>query len=159
MSVDESKSFDYSQLQAQLDSLQASAVKLDIKSFKRLQELLKERYREDIEASAKSAEREAKRKLTPEWNERIKETRAEVEETIKQRPDVAADLFIGSGEYKDKQTGRKRIPLRASDLSAEEKSMLPRWYYSNDGIPVEPVAQMFGFGSGKEMVEACLSIH
>jgi hypothetical protein len=159
LSVDESKSFDYSQLQAQLDSLQASAIKLDVKSFKRLQELLKERYREDIEASAKSAEREAKRKLTPEWNERIKETRAEVEETIKQRPDVAADLFIGSGEYKDKQTGRKRIPLRASDLSAEEKSMLPRWYYSNDGIPVEPVAQMFGFGSGKEMVEALKAYH
>ena len=110
--------------------LKAEAAGLDAKSFKRIQDLIQKRYQEDIAAAMKRAEAEQKTLQSKEWKEAAKEIRKEVEADIRQRPDVAADLLIGSGELGGKQLERKNYPLRAEDLTAEQKASLPRRYYS-----------------------------
>ena len=56
----------------------------------------------------KRAEAEQKTLQSKEWKEAAKEIRKEVEADIKQRPDVAADLLIGSGELGGKQLEMER---------------------------------------------------
>ena len=133
--------------------LKAEAAGLDAKSFKRIQDLIQKRYQEDIAAAMKRAEAEQKALQSKEWKEAAKEIRKEVEADIKQRPDVAAGLLIGSGELGGKQLERKNYPLRAEDLTAEQKASLPRRYYSKDGVPVDMMANLFGFTSGDRLVE------
>ena len=133
--------------------LKAEAAGLDAKSFKRIQDLIQKRYQEDIAAAMKRAEAEQKTLQSKEWKEAAKEIRKEVEADIKQRPDVAADLLIGSGELGGKQLERKNYPLRAEDLSEAQKASLPRRYYSKDGVPVDMMANLFGFTSGDRLIE------
>ena len=133
--------------------LKAEAAGLDAKSFKRIQDLIQKRYQEDIAAAMKRVEAEQKTLQSKEWKEAAKEIRKEVEADIKQRPDVAADLLIGSGELGGKQLERKNYPLRAEDLSEAQKASLPRRYYSKDGVPVDMMANLFGFTSGDRLIE------
>lgn len=135
------------------NQLKAEAAGLDAKSFKRIQDLIQKRYQEDIAAAMKRAEAEQKTLQSKEWKEAAKEIRKEVEADIKQRPDVAADLLIGSGELGGKQLERKNYPLRAEDLTEAQKASLPRRYYSKDGVPVDMMANLFGFTSGDRLVE------
>lgn len=135
------------------NQLKAEAAGLDAKSFKRIQDLIQKRYQEDIAAAMKRAEAEQKTLQSKEWKEAAKEIRKEVEADIKQRPDVAADLLIGSGELGGKQLERKNYPLRAEDLTEAQKASLPRRYYSKDGVPVDMMANLFGFTSGDRLIE------
>jgi hypothetical protein len=136
---------------AKLDNLRAEAAGLDAKSFEKIQKLIQKRFEEDLAASMKRAERDQKRTQTKEWKERSAELEKEVEATIRQRPDVMADLLVGSGELAGKKL-KQRFPLRADDLTAEQKAGLPRHYYSADGLPIDAAANLVGYTSGEEMV-------
>ena len=140
-------------IEDRMNNLRAAAAGLDSKSFKTMQELIKQRHEEDLQAALKRAEAEQKTLQSKEWKEAAKEIRKEVEADIKQRPDVAADLLIGSGELGGKQLERKNYPLRAEDLSEAQKASLPRRYYSKDGVPVDMMANLFGFTSGDRLIE------
>ena len=135
-----------------LDNLRASGLGLDLKSFQRLQKLYEERHKADVEASLKHTEREQARRQTKEWKDNKAEMAKDVEETIRQRPDVAADLFIGSGELYGEKL-QQRFTLRAGDLTPEQRSALPAHYTSAHGLPVDDVAHMFGYTSGDVMVD------
>ena len=65
-----------------------------------------------------------------------REIRKESEADVRARPDVQADLLIGSGELGGKKLERNRYELRAEDLSPEQKAALPRHYYAKDGVPL-----------------------
>ena len=135
-----------------MDNLRAEAAGLDSKSFKKMQELIKQRHEEDLQAAIKQAEKEQAATQTKEWKDNAREIRKQVDKDIRQRPDVAADLLVGSGELQGQKL-KQRYPLRAEDLTDLQKSMLPRHYYSKEGLPVDGVAQMFGFHSGDAMVD------
>lgn len=135
-----------------MDNLRAEAAGLDSKSFKRLQDMIQKRHAEDVEAALRQAQKEQTATQTKEWKENAKEIRKAVDADIRQRPDVAADLLVGSGELQGQKL-KQRYPLRAEDLTDLQKSMLPRHYYSKEGLPVDGVAQMFGFHSGDAMVD------
>ena len=62
-------------------------------------------------------------------------------------------MLIGSGELGGKQLERKNYPLRAEDLTDAQKASLPRRYYSKDGVPVDMMANLFGFTSGDRLIE------
>lgn len=136
----------------ELDNLKASGVGLDLKTFQRIQKLVQERYTRDVEASRRSAEREQSRRQTAEWKANKAQVAEEVEATLRQRPDIAADLFIGSGEYFGEKL-QQRFTLRSGDLTAEQRATLPEHYVSKNGLPVDDVARLFGFVSGDAMVE------
>lgn len=138
--------------QDHFDNLRANATGLDLPSYRRIQDQINKRYAEDIEKAQARAEREQTREQTKTWKDNKAEVAKEVEATIRQRPDVAADLFVGSGELYGQKL-RQRYTLRADDLSAAQKASLPNHYVSANGLPVDEVARMFGYQSGDQMVE------
>lgn len=134
-----------------MDNLRAESVGLDLPSYRKLQEQIQKRFEEDLEKANKRAEREQKKRQGAEWKANEAVVRSQVEETIRQRPDVAADLFLSSGElYGDKLEQKYR--LAKSDLTEDQQAMLPNHYYANNGLPVDNVARMFGYTSGDAMV-------
>ena len=135
-----------------MNNLRAAAAGLDSKSFKTMQELIRQRHEEDVQAAIKRAEKEQAATQTKEWKENAKEIRKAVDADIRQRPDVAVDLLVGSGELQGQKL-KQRYPLRAEDLTDLQKSMLPKHYYAKDGLPVDGVANMFGFHSGDAMID------
>lgn len=135
-----------------LDNLKASGLGLDLKSFQRIQKLVQERHASDVEAAQKSAEREQARRQTKEWKDNKAEVAKDVEATIRQRPDVAADLFLGSGELYGEKL-RQRFTLRSEDLTPEQRASLPAHYVSRNGLPVDEVGRLFGYQSGDAMVD------
>ena len=142
----------------ELDQLRANATGLDIQSYRRLQKLIQERYRLDVEKSIEINKKREAKEQTAEWKANEAEVKKEVESQIRQRPDVAADLFLGSGElYGEKM--RQRFTLRAEDLTPEQKELLPSHYVSANGFPADEVAKLFGYGSGDAMVDALARYH
>jgi hypothetical protein len=136
-----------------MEALKANATGLDVKTYRKLQEQIQARFKEDLEAAQARAEKIEKKTLTQEWRDNLKETRAEVEATLKQRPDIAADLFLGSGELHGTKI-RQRYSLDAADLTPEQIAMLPERYVSKSGLPADATAQLFGFPNKESMIEA-----
>ena len=139
-------------IEDRMNNLRAAAAGLDSKSFKTMQELIKQRHEEDLQTAIKRAEKEQAATQTKEWKENAREIRKQVETDIRQRPDVAADLFLRAGEMQgQKLKGEYR--LRTEDLSEAQRALLPKEYYAKDGLPVDGVANLFGFHSGDAMVD------
>lgn len=133
-------------------NLKANAIGLDAKSWKNLQDSLKARHESDLVAAVKRAEAQQRQEQTSDWKANLKLVRKEVERTIRQRPDVASDLFVNSGEYEGTKLNQ-RIPLRADDLTDEQKAALPSTYYAKTGLPVADVARLFGYQDGQHLIE------
>lgn len=131
---------------------------LDQKSVEAIDRKIEARHKEDMVIAERRALEEQRRTQTKEWKENRAAMLEEVKSTLRQKADVAADLFVGSGElYGNKIRGR--IPLRADDLTAEQKARLPDHYYAREGFPVEQAAHMFGYGSGEAMIDALAKYH
>lgn len=141
-----------------MDTLRAGAVGLDLKTYRKLQEQIQARYKEDIETAQARAEKLEKKTLTSEWRENLEQVKKEVDETIRQRPDVAADLFLGSGELFGEKL-RQRYSLAADGLTPEQIAALPKQYVSAKGLPADDVAQLFGYANKDAMVEALAEYH
>lgn len=131
----------------------ANAIGMTVDQFKRYDELIQQRHAEDIEAATKRAQTEQAREHTKQWKDDRKALRQEVSEEIRNRPDVAADLFFGAGELYGKKIPLASVKLDASALTPEQKAGLPRTYYGEKGIHPDDVANIFGYGSGDAMVE------
>lgn len=135
-----------------MDGLKASATGLDLKSFQKMQELIHQRYAEDLHAATNRAMKEQARTQSAEWRSNRADMAKEVDQTIRQRPDIAADLFLGSGEFQGKKL-QQRFTLRAEDLTPEQQAALPDHYVSKNGLPPDEVGRLFGYPSGDMMVE------
>ena len=131
----------------------AAALGMTVDQFKRYDELIAKRHAEDIEAATKRAMEERGREQTKQWKDDRKALRAEVSDDIRQRPDVAADLFFGAGELYGKRVPLGSVKLDAKTLTDEQKSALPRNYYGEHGLHPDDVANLFGYGSGGAMLD------
>jgi hypothetical protein len=143
---------------SQLSRIRATVAGLDKKTFEKLQNILHARHAEDLAAAMKRAEKNQKKIQSAEWKKQTEEIAKEVEATINQRPDVAADMLIGRGELDGKQI-QQRVPIFEGDLTEAQKATLPKWYYSKTGVRTDEVAALFGFPSGDAMVKALGDYH
>ena len=137
----------------QLDQLTATAGGLDVKSFERLQQLLDKRFADDIEVARKRADREQKKTQTMEWKSNLRDVTREWDERLRDRPDMAADLFFNTGELGGVKLPKK-YRISSEDLTPEEKAALPANYVSKTGLPIDQLAKMFGFPSRAGLIEA-----
>lgn len=130
----------------------AAALGMTVDQFKRYDQLMQQRYAEDIAESTKRAEAEQAKEHTKQWKADRKALRVEVSSDIRNRPDVAADLFFGEGDLYGKKLESK-VKLDADSLTPEQKATLPKDYYGSAGLHPDDVANLFGYGSGDAMVE------
>jgi hypothetical protein len=131
----------------------ANALGMTVDQFRRYDELLAKRHAEDVEATTRRAMEDRGREQTREWRDNRKAVRQEVSADIRQRPDVAADLFFGSGELYGKKVPLGSVKLDASALTDAQKAALPRNYYGEHGLHPDDVANLFGYGSGGAMLD------
>jgi hypothetical protein len=136
-----------------LDTIDPKAVGLPEAHWIHLQELAQRQYEDDLGAAQKRAEREATKRETADWKDKRVDMQKEVEAETRARPNVAADLFIGSGELNGEKL-QQRFTLREADLTPEQRAALPDHYVSKNGLPVDDTAALFGYGSGDSMVDA-----
>lgn len=130
----------------------AAALGMTVDQFKAYDKLIQQRHAEDIAAATKRAETEKARELTKEWKSNRADLRKEVAESIRNRPDVAVDLFLAGDGLYGRRT-KMAYKLDAAALSEKQKAMLPPEYYGKDGLNPDDVANLFGYGSGEAMVD------
>jgi hypothetical protein len=134
------------------DNLKAESLGIDKDTFRRIQAGMEKQHEADIEAAQKRAMAEQTKRQSVEWKANRAEMSKQVAQDIRQRPDIASDLFLGSGELFGKKL-RQRYTLAADELTPEQRAALPKEYVSKNGLPPDQVASMFGYNTGKEMVD------
>ncbi len=136
-----------------LANLQAKSVGLPADAFAKLQDRIRRQQADQIATALKRTTAAAEKRNSAEWRANRREMQKEVAANIRQRPDIAADLFLGSGEHLGTKI-RQRFTLAADSLSPEQKAVLPGHYISADGLPPDYVASMFGYSGRDELVSA-----
>lgn len=134
-----------------ITNLQASTVGMDAERFQKLKGLIQTRAEEDLRKTQAVLEKEQARRQTREWKSNSSDMAKEVSAEIRNRPDVASDLFIGSGEFYGKKL-QQRFTLAEDSLTDVQKAALPEHYVSKNGLNPDAVAGLFGYSSGDEMV-------
>jgi hypothetical protein len=134
------------------DNIKAESLGIDKDTFRRIQAAMEKQHEADIEVAQKRAVAEQTKRQGAEWKANRAEMAKTVAVDIRQRPDVAADLFLGNGELFGKKL-RQRYTLAADELTPEQKAALPKEYVSKNGLPPDQVASMFGYSTGAEMVD------
>lgn len=140
------------------DNLRAQSVGLDLPTFRRLQDQIRKSHEEDITAAIKHNEKLEAQRQTKEWKSNRVDMAREAAADIRQRPDIAADQFIGSGELFGKKLAG-RYTLRADDFTLEQRAAMPAHYTSASGLPADQVAGMFGYGSKDELASALTRVN
>lgn len=131
----------------------AAAIGMTVDQFRKYDAAIAKRHAEDVTAATKRAMEEKAREQTKQWKDDRKALRQDIAEDIRQRPDVAADLFFGAGELYGKKVPLGSVKIDASALTEAQKEGLPRNYYGEHGLHPDDVANLFGYGSGDAMVE------
>lgn len=131
----------------------ANSFGLPVTHFREYDKLLQSQYASDLKFATDRAMKEQAQEKTKQWKEDRKALRVEVAASIRQRPDVAADLFFGSGELYGKKVPMASVKMDASKLAPEQKAGLPRAYYGEHGLNPDEAASLFGYPSGDAMVQ------
>ena len=138
-----------------METLRANAYGLNKDTYNKYMKGVHQRYADDIAAATERQIKLEKKTLTKEWRENLADVKVEVDTSIRQRPDVAADLFFGAGELKGVKI-RQRYSLAADDLTPDQIAALPKQYVSKSGLPADETAQMLGFVNRNELVESLI---
>lgn len=130
----------------------AAAAGMTVDQYGRYMKLIAKRRQEDLDAIvSKVAEGERKRQ-TAEWKANTKTVRQEVDNDIRNRPDIAADSLLRDGVlFGDRVEPRPK--LAADSLTEEQKAALPKEFVAKDGMNPDDLASLFGYNDGASMVE------
>lgn len=128
----------------------ANAIGMTKDQYRRYMRLIEQRQKEDLEASAKRALEEQRRRQTKEWKQNYNELRPQVSREIDLRPDVMANKFFGQNEL----NGKKVEPVKIGEdyITPEQKAMLPKSYVAKRGVRPDDIAPQFGYETGSEMI-------
>ncbi len=116
----------------------------------RYMKLIEQRHKEDEAFAQEHAEADQKKKQTAEWKANKAAVAKEVSTDIRDRPDVAADLFFGAKELYGEPVAKQK--LDSAKLTPEQKALLLKDYYGPDGINPDDAARLFGYDTGDTLV-------
>lgn len=139
------------------ENITPTALGMDAAHYQKYLDALDKQSDADLRTATAHAEKEQTKRQGSEWKANRAEMVKEVAPEIRQRPDIAADLFFGQGElYGKKVAGR--FTLDESKLSDAQKAALPDHYVSASGVDPDQIAGVFGYSSGNEMVQALVGV-
>lgn len=135
----------------------AGAIGMTVTQYNRYQRLIEQRNQEDQAFQLEQAKKQEKREQTKEWKENEAKVRDEVAPEMANRPDIAADNFFRDATLHGAKLGNV-YKIGSDFLSEEQKEGLPKAYYSKLGIDPDSVAGLFGYQSGKMMVDKLVEL-
>jgi hypothetical protein len=134
----------------------AAAIGMTVDRYKRYSAAIVAQRSADTEAAMKRTQALETKRQTKEWKENRKELRPQVAASIRERADVAADLFFRERMYNGQLL--KQLPkLSPEGLSDEAKAGL-KSIIAKDGVPADIIGRQFGFQTGNEMAQALLEL-
>ena len=123
----------------------------------RYMELIAERNEKDLEFQKEQAEKAERQRQTAEWKQNFGRVREEVATDIKQRPDIAADTFLRTGELPNGEKFRK-VKLDPTKIDPELREKVPQDYLRKGGMDPDDLAGHFGYQSGDALVRGLAKI-
>lgn len=134
----------------------ATAIGMTKESYQRWKAKLEERQAQDLEKAQARAMRDQERRLKPEWKAHEAEERKAAAQEVNQHPDVMSDDFFRHGEYLGKQMST--MPrLNPEFLTPEQQAGISRRMQAKKGLNPDDVAGLFGFATGKDMVDSMVA--
>lgn len=130
----------------------ANAIGMTKDQYRRYMKLIGDRQKEDLEAAAKRALEEQRKKQTVEWKKNRAELRPQVVDQLNERPDIAAQKLLGQGEL----FGDKVEPVRLGEdyLTPAQREALPKSWVTKRGANPSDIAALTGHPSGDAMIES-----
>lgn len=131
----------------------AKALNLTEPEFKRYSAKIEAIDRAATEKVAAAAEREAKKRLSPEWKKNEAEIETEVRADLRSRPDIAADNYLRTGELPTGET-RPRVYLNRAAVESAVGDGRLKALTSSTGVHPDDIAPFLGFKTGAELVNS-----
>lgn len=125
---------------------------MTIKQRERYMQLIEERNASDVAALEKKIQEQLERERSKEWKANKEAVRAEVESGIADRPDIAADRYLSTGELYGEKGPKPKI--NPEGLDEAQRKALPPEFLGPDGLAADDLAGLFGYPSGKALVDA-----
>jgi hypothetical protein len=114
-------------------------------------ELIAKQNEEDLKFQKEQAEKSERQRQTAEWKTNFTRLRAEEAERIRQRPDIAADTFLRTGELPNGEKFQK-IKLDSTKIDPALRERTPQDYLARGGMDPDALAGHFGYQSGDALV-------
>lgn len=119
------------------------------------------RYSQKIENAAQAgyerllnrAYAQIRKERGPQWLERLGQNRAVVEQEFFGRRDMQAAFYLRYGQHPSGAPLESSIKLDRSSVSGELADRLPGGYFGKDGLSADEAGEIFGYGSGEEMLQ------
>lgn len=120
-------------------------------TYNRYVQAIENQWLNEREVNEERLRRKEARRQSREWRDNRKEMRQEVADRIGERPDVAAESFFREGKLHGLQV-TTRPKLRADLVPPEYREIL-KPYLSKLGLAPDDVAGLFGYGTGRQMLD------
>ena len=117
--------------------------------WKRYQALIEKQNDAEYKARYDRALKEEKKRLAPEWAQKIQDMRKQVVESFAGMPRFIADKGFQDGEFK----------FMSSALTDGQKAVLPKSYYGKDGKLPDNIAHLTGHSSGDALLQDLMDLH
>jgi hypothetical protein len=130
----------------------AAAIGMTKDQYQKYMKLIDKRQAEDLEHHQAQAEKIEREHQTKEWKENFDRVHESVKSEIRNRPDIAADLYLREGELYGEKAGK--VKLARSALTPEQVQALPKGYVDLRGAHPDDIAGFFSYHSGDGMISA-----
>lgn len=128
----------------------AKAAGMTEAAFKAYSRKIERSQTEADEAAVASAEKEVRRRQTAEWKKAEAEISDEVKTDLRFDPTHLADRYFRTGDVPGGII-EKGLKIAESDAVGID---LPKGVVAKNGVPADDLAQVFGFNSGKELLQS-----
>src|SRR5215471_15403826 len=129
--------------------------------FNRYSRLLEKEDAAAEEKALAKAEREAKARLTPEWQENRANVEKEVTSNLENRRDFRVDKFLRTkqtGMFASGKVPKFMVKLDRDAIPAKFNQLMKRYSTEKGGVNPDDVALLHGYNSGREMLNDLLTL-
>lgn len=114
---------------------------------------------EDAQTEAlrlKHGEALEREKQKEDWKANFDTVRKETRDSLRLRPDLAADRLLREGYLYGEKVGATR--LRRSEIPEAWRDKIPKEYLSENGVHPDDLSGIFGYGSGDQLIRALATL-
>jgi hypothetical protein len=127
------------------------AIGLNKEEMAKITDLVEKRSLEDAAKLEKRRVERIKKEARKDWKENFKKNQAEAQEELTNRADIAALIYMRTGELYGQKL--KRVRLNTNMLTPEEAALLPDDLKSKTGEDPDVLANLFKYDSASDLIQ------